>query len=92
MIDGEFRIWRGDEMLEVGPGAVAFLTRNVPHTYQNVGSEPGRLLVTITPAVFECFFRAVSSRNLSPKDMQELEAVAKEYGLQFLGPPPGAPN
>jgi quercetin dioxygenase-like cupin family protein len=40
ILEGRFRLWRGDETLEVGPGAVAFLPRNVPHTYQNIGSSP----------------------------------------------------
>lgn len=91
VLEGQFKIWRGDEALDAGTGAVVFLPRNVPHTYQNTGSEPGRLLVMITPAGFEGFFREVSRRELSaPKDMQELETVAKQYGLQFLGPPPQA--
>jgi quercetin dioxygenase-like cupin family protein len=91
ILEGQFRLWRGDETLEAGPGTVAFLPRNVPHTYQNVGSSPGRLLVTITPAGFEGFFREVSKRGLSaPKDMDEINAVADEYGLKFVGPPPPA--
>ncbi len=90
IIEGQFRLWRGDEALDVSPGDVAFLPRSVPHTYQNVGSEPGRLLTTITPAGFEGFFRAVSRQNLTPKDMEQLQALAKEYGLEILGPHPDA--
>ena len=90
VIDGQFRIWRGDEVLEVGTGAVAFLPRNVPHTYQNVISKPGRLLVAITPGAFVGFFREVSQGNLSSEDIKELEAVASKYGLQFIGTPPEA--
>ena len=89
VLDGRFRFWWGDEVLEAGPGAVAFLPRGVRHTYKNVGPGAGRLLLTITPAGFEGFFREVSKRGLSvPKDMQELTTLANEYGLQFLGPPP----
>ncbi len=90
VIDGQFRIWHGDEEMEVSSGEVAFLPRNMRHTYQNIGDQAGRLLVTITPAGFEGFFRAVSERKLSaPEDMEELQALAKEYGLEFVGPPPG---
>ncbi len=93
VIDGQFRIWHGDENMEVSSGEVAFLPRNMRHSYQNIGDGAGRLLVTITPAGFEGFFRKVSERNLSaPEDMEELQALAKEYGLEFLGPPPGAVN
>ena len=93
VIDGQFRIWHGDEEMKVSSGEVAFLPRNMRHSYQNIGDEPGRLLVTITPAGFEGFFRAVSEQKLSaPDDMEELQTLAKEYGLEFLGPPPGATN
>ena len=89
VLEGQFRVWHGDHMMEAGPGMTVFMPRNMQHTYQNSGTGPGRLLVTITPAGFEGFFREVSKRGLSaPKDMQELNAVAKEYGLQFVGPPP----
>ena len=89
VLDGRFRFWRGDEVLEAGPGTVAFLPRGVRHTYKNVGPGAGRLLLTITPAGFEGFFREVSKRGLTlPKDIQELTVLGNEYGLQFLGPPP----
>ena len=89
VLEGQFRVWHGDHMMEAGPGTTVFMLRNNQHTYENSGTGPGRLLVTITPAGFEGFFREVSKRGLSaPKDMQQLDAVAKEYGLQFVGPPP----
>src|SRR3712207_8056587 len=28
IVDGQFRIWHGDEVMEVGPGEVAFMPRN----------------------------------------------------------------
>jgi quercetin dioxygenase-like cupin family protein len=93
ILEGQFRLWRGDETLELVSGDVAFLPRNLPHTYQNVGSSPGRLLVMITPSGFEGFFREVSQRGLSaPRDMSEINAVADQYSLKFVGPPPPAPK
>jgi quercetin dioxygenase-like cupin family protein len=93
VIDGQFRIVHGEHSMEVSSGEVAFLPRNMRHTYQNIGDGAGRLLVTITPAGLEGFFRKVSERDLSaPQDMEELQALAKEYGLEFVGPPLGAPN
>ena len=89
VVEGQFRLWHGDKTMDIGPGAVAFMPRNHPHTYQNVGSSPGRLLVTITPAGFEGFFREASKRALSPAtDMQGINALAEQYGLKFVGPPP----
>ncbi len=88
VISGRFKMAHGEHEMEVGPGQVIFLPRKEAHTYKNVSNEPARLLVTITPAGFEGFFRKVSERKLSPpKDMQEINAVAEKYGLRFVGPP-----
>lgn len=93
VLEGRFKLWHGDMVLDVGAGDVAHLRRNGRHTYQNVGTAPGRLLTVITPAGFEGFFREVAKRALSaPKDMVELNALAGEYGLQFVGPPPRSGN
>ena len=40
VIEGTFRIWRGEEVLDVGPGGVALLPRDQIHTFQNVGGAP----------------------------------------------------
>ncbi len=91
VIDGQFKIWRGDEVLDVGRGGIAFLPRGVPHTYQNIGASPGRLLTVITPGGFEGFFRDVSTRRLSvPEHLKEITETAEKYGLAIVGPPPGA--
>lgn len=88
ILSGRFKLAHDEDGMEVGPGQVVFLPRNEAHTYKNIGSEPGKLLVTITPAGFEGFFREVSDRELSPeKDMEEINAVAEKYGLTFVGPP-----
>ena len=89
VLEGKFKFWHGEMVMELGPGDTAFLQRNGRHTYQNVGTAPGRLLTVISPAGFEGFFRDVAKQRLSaPKDMKELNALASTYGLQFVGPPP----
>ena len=88
VMSGRFKIAHKDHDMEVGSGEVVFLSRNETHTFKNVSSQPAKLLITITPAGFEGFFRDVSQRKLSPpKDMQEINAVAEQYGLKFVGPP-----
>ena len=81
VIEGTFRIWRGDEVLDVGPGGIAFLPRYQVHT-------PGRLLTVIQPAGLERFFEVVAERRLADDDMDEIRTVAAEFGLEILGPPP----
>src|SRR5687768_16332253 len=60
---GGFRIWRGEEILDVGPGGVALLPRDQIHTFRNVGEATGRLLTVIVPAGFERFFEAIADRG-----------------------------
>jgi mannose-6-phosphate isomerase-like protein (cupin superfamily) len=88
VIEGSFRIWRGEEVFDLGPGGVALLPRDQAHTFQNVGSGTGRLLTVITPAGLERFFQAVAERNLGEDDIDEVMAIAAEFGVEILGPPP----
>ena len=88
VIDGTFRIWRGDEVFDIGPGGVALLPRDQVHTFQNVGTTTGRLLTVITPAGLERFFQEVSERGLGEDDLDQVVAIAAEFGVEILGPPP----
>ncbi|TDQ33871.1 cupin domain-containing protein [Phyllobacterium brassicacearum] len=63
VIEGTFRIWRGDEVLDMGPGGVALLRRHQVHSFKNIGTAPGRLLTVILPAGFERFFKVVAERG-----------------------------
>ena len=88
VIEGTFRIWRGDEVLDIGPGGIALLPRHQVHTFKNIGTGPGRLLTVIQPAGLERFFEVVAARRLGDADMNEVATMAAEFGLEILGPPP----
>lgn len=88
VIDGQFRIWRGDEVFDLGPGGVALLPRGQAHTFQNVGRSTGRLLTVITPAGLERFFEEVAERGFGEDEPEAVAALAAEYGVEILGPPP----
>ena len=87
VIEGTFRIWRGNEVLDVGPGGIALLPRHQVHTFRNIGTDPGRILTVIQPAGFERFLEVVAERCLGD-DMHELTAIAGEFGLKIVGLPP----
>ncbi|EYD74749.1 Cupin 2, barrel domain protein [Rubellimicrobium mesophilum DSM 19309] len=88
VVEGTFRIWRGDEVFDIGPGGVALLPRDQAHTFQNIGPGTGRLLTVITPAGLERFFQVVAERELGEDDLDEVVAIAAEFGVEILGPPP----
>ena len=79
----EFRV--GGRTIPAPPGTFAFLPRDIPHSYTNVGYRPGRLLVTITPAGFEQFFEEASLLAPDvPVDLEQLRAIGRKYGLDIL--------
>jgi mannose-6-phosphate isomerase-like protein (cupin superfamily) len=78
----------GEDRSEVAPGGIVMIPPGVPHAFFNTGTEPCRLMVTITPGGLEGLFREVQAAALAPPgDMAAIEAVAAHYHLEFVGPP-----
>jgi quercetin dioxygenase-like cupin family protein len=81
--------------LTASTGSFVHLPAGTVHAYQ-VDSETARVLNVTTPQ-HEGFFHAAGEpareRILPPQappDMDKLMAAANEYGVEILGPPPGA--
>ena len=53
----------------------------------NIGSAPGKLLLTVTPAGFEEFFEEVGAMSVEQQEIPKVMAIGKKYGLEFLPPP-----
>lgn len=79
----EFRF--GDETAIANPGDLVHLPRHIPHSFRNIGSEPGVMINTITPGGFEQFFVEIDQLPKDqPLDRQQVADIAARYGLQFL--------
>jgi quercetin dioxygenase-like cupin family protein len=95
VLDGELRVEVGGEAYAAGPGAVAFLPRQLPHAFV-VTSPQARFLTLHTPGGFDRFTRAAGTpagaNATPPEDVQPdpaaLAALASSYGVEILGPPP----
>lgn len=94
VLDGEATFYCGDERFTAGAGAWVFLPREVPHAFR-VGPAGARLLTFSAPARFAEFVRAAGepapARSIpppAPLDVERLAAVAAQYGIEILGPPP----
>lgn len=92
LLSGSAVVWCGDDRYEVGPGGVAFLPRDVPHTYR-VTEDGTRMLTLCTPAGLEGFFRS-AGHDLSrpvPQGWElgpaQLAPAAAAHGVTLLGPP-----
>lgn len=90
VLEGELTVWVGGHTKTLRSGDTLFAPRGIPHSPRNTSSQPVRLLVTITPAGFESFFREVDeiaeTREVTP---QEVAAMFARHGCEFL-PPSGA--
>jgi quercetin dioxygenase-like cupin family protein len=96
VLEGELTFYLEDgQPIPDSAGSFVHVPAGVAHAYQ-VHSETARIL-TVTTAQHERFFRATSdpaqARTLSPEgppDLERVMAAAQEYGVDILGPPPGA--
>ena len=96
VLDGELRVEVGGEAHAAGPGAVAFLPRQLPHAFV-VTSPQARFLTLHTPGGFDRFTLAAGTPAAGtttmppeevPPDPAALAAMARSYGIEIVGPPP----
>lgn len=83
VLEGEFRFKAGGELFRASTGGMAFGPRGIPHGFQNVRDEPGRLLIVTTPAGVEGFFQDFAAKA-NPELLAE---IGLAYGVEFVGPP-----
>lgn len=94
VLEGAFLFKCGDELFQGGPGSFVFLPRDIPHSFKNVGGTIAKFLVLSTPAGLEGYFVEAETPaledGLRPQsaDPQKLAAIAAQYGMEILGPPP----
>jgi len=95
LLEGELTVSVGDRIIKATPGTMVFLPRNVQHSF-TIDSEQGRMLVLLTPAGFEGWFKEFSmpapALTLPPvaeagySEVQKMLDAAPRYGLEFVLP------
>ena len=94
VLDGDYSVFIGDEVIRASPGVWVSGPRGVPHGYQ-IHSARGRHLSLTMPGGFEAFFEevaAIATPSADPRnEMGRLVEVAARYGVELLGPP-GVPR
>jgi quercetin dioxygenase-like cupin family protein len=71
--------------VEAPAGSFVFLPRDHIHTFQNIGTEPGLLLIGVTPAGLEKLFEERQGVSAETE-----HALMKKYGVEVVGPPLGS--
>lgn len=95
VIDGEFEFTVAGQTMRVGAGESVMGQRGVPHHFTNIGTTPGRMIITVTPAGLEDFFAEIGTPLAnrqqppvppSPEDIAKLMQAVPNYGLEIIGP------
>ncbi|HEY9456721.1 MAG TPA: cupin domain-containing protein [Gaiella sp.] len=86
VLEGAMRFRFGDQVEDAPAGTVVYVPRGAPHTWQNVGDAPARMLVLFTPAGMEAFFESFAAQGNVPGP-EAFERAADGTGMDVVGPP-----
>lgn len=87
VLEGQIGFRSEDQEVVLGAGGYIVKPRNQVHAMWNAGKVPARMIEIISPAGFEDFFRRFSALNAAgPMTMEQVGALAGEYGLPFAEP------
>jgi len=87
VLAGEFTWLIGDLRARGGVGTVAFVPKGTVHTWQNSGSEEGRLLFVFSPAGFERFLLELCEVPLDQRTMESANRMGAACQTSYVGPP-----
>jgi mannose-6-phosphate isomerase-like protein (cupin superfamily) len=92
VLAGEFLFLVGDRLVKAAPGTFVFVPRGTVHAPKSVGAEAGKVLVAFTPGgqerAFDEFARLAPARGNDQEVSAELlQAIARKYDSEFVGPP-----
>jgi quercetin dioxygenase-like cupin family protein len=87
-LEGGFRVKIDDTVHDASSGSFVFIPKGVPHTWQNVGDAPGRLLVMFMPAApgMERFFESFTA-VASDAAADAFATLADPASMKVVGPP-----
>ena len=81
-MDGQFEVTIGDQKVSAPAGAIVVGPRDIPHTFRNVGSGDGRLLLTVIPGHFGNYFIDVD--GVPDGDHAAIRALSAKYDVDIL--------
>jgi mannose-6-phosphate isomerase-like protein (cupin superfamily) len=79
VLEGEFRFHLGTQSVTATAGTCVFVPRDVPHGFENVGAQPGRILGIMTPGGYERFFEELARLPAGPLDPAKFQEIFEKY-------------
>jgi len=88
VLEGEFVFQLGTQTVKATAGTFVFVPRDVPHAFENVGNQPGRILGIMTPGGYEKFFEELAQLTPFPPDRVKLQELFEKYHQEPIDLPP----
>jgi mannose-6-phosphate isomerase-like protein (cupin superfamily) len=79
VLEGSLQVIIGKESRELIPGAAAYVSGSLPHTFGNPSGERARFLSICSPGGFEHFFRAVAAG-----DGEAITEISERFGYEAV--------
>ena len=79
IIRGMYRFRCGDDEFDAHPGAVVVLPPNIPHSFRNIGDEPGQMFATVTPGGFEQMFFEIGKSGANT--VEAIATIEARFGI-----------
>lgn len=86
ILEGRFRFIADGEVLLADAGAFVFVPRMTEHCFQNIGDEPGRVLVMFAPSGMERFFEEHAGLPAGPAEAGAYLEIARRNWMEVAGP------
>jgi quercetin dioxygenase-like cupin family protein len=84
VLEGEYEFLHRGQWQRVPPGQAIHGSRGSVHTFRNIGTTTGKVLIFIAPAGFEKYLEEISILSV-PEDMPQVLAISERYGISFSG-------
>jgi mannose-6-phosphate isomerase-like protein (cupin superfamily) len=84
VLNGEFVFHVGARSVAAPAGSFVFAPRDVAHSFENVGTAPGRVLGIMTPAGFEQFFETLAGLPPGPVDPAKISEILAKFDQEVV--------
>jgi quercetin dioxygenase-like cupin family protein len=84
VLEGEFAFRLGSQSVKATAGSFVFVPRDVPHAFENVGNQPGRILGIMTPGGYEKFFEELAQLPPGPPDPAKFQEIFAKYDQEMI--------
>ncbi len=85
VVRGEFAVLLGEKTVAASAGMCVFIPEGVIHNFKNVGTEPGTIVVAVSPGGHEAFLEDASeATKTAPPSKELMNAVGSRHGVEMV--------